>query len=214
MAQISNTEKIERKAGKNSEKNSEKSSEIPKMPGPFGSIWILIPCFYLFCVIFGTWFMALSQTEEIPYSTFMKHVDNGRVETLLIERKQILGKYKSGKYKMFTTQRIEDPDLLKRLSAKNIEFEGKTDDGFWDFLPWIIAPVLFFTFLSILSAKAAGKDGMAVRQLVTEALDHALTLLKKRRRLLEEAANLLLQKETLTQEDLQRLSEGPAGKAA
>lgn len=134
--------------------------KIENVPGKWSSAWILIPCLYLFCVSLATWFVAVGTTEPIPYSTFIKNVQEGKVSNLLIDRRQITGKYKSGKFKMFTTNRVEDPDLIKRLNQKNIDFEGKPEGGFWDFLPWLIGPILFFVFLSMLTAKAAGKDGM------------------------------------------------------
>jgi cell division protease FtsH len=53
----------------------------------------------------------------------------------------------------------------------------------------------------------------AVREIVDEAFERALGLLKERRRTLEDGAQALLAKETLVEEDLMRLVSGAAPRA-
>jgi cell division protease FtsH len=60
------------------------------------------------------------------------------------------------------------------------------------------------------SEDTAREIDCAVRDIVTRAFDRAITILTEKRSLLEQGAQLLLQKETLIEEDLQRLRQLPA----
>ena len=61
--------------------------------------------------------------EELPYSEFKTLLAAGNVAEVTVTRQSLLGKLKpeerSKEPKLFTTVRVEDPDLVKELNARN-----------------------------------------------------------------------------------------------
>ena len=87
--------------------------------------------------------VATQKLEELPYSEFRTLVVSGKVAEVTVTNQRVTGKLKSEgvskDQKLFTTIRVEDPDLVKELSARNVTFSGVIESTFLrDLLSWIV----------------------------------------------------------------------------
>ncbi len=103
------------------------------------------------------------QIEPIPYSDFVKYLDEGRIDRILIGTKTIQGQFKTpladGKTG-FVTTRVE-PDLADRLAGKDVEFAGAVESTFFrDLLSWIVPALVFFAVWFFLVRRMAESQGM------------------------------------------------------
>ena len=82
---------------------------------------------YVFLAIFAVilvhdFIVATQKLEELPYSEFRTLVAAGKVAEVTVTQQRVTGKLKaeegSKEQKLFTTVRVEDPDLVKELSAR------------------------------------------------------------------------------------------------
>ena len=81
----------------------------------------------------------------LPYSTFERLLDEGKIEQVVISADRIRGELREpidGKHH-FVTNRV-DPGLVSRLEGKGVEFSGEPPDPFLPMLLSWIVPVLFF----------------------------------------------------------------------
>ena len=73
------------------------------------------------------YFMA-RQVNTIPYSEFKRYVVEGKIQKLSIKPQQITGTLpqddKGGKDQQFVTVRVDDPELVKLLDEKKIDYTG------------------------------------------------------------------------------------------
>ncbi|MCP9452237.1 MAG: ATP-dependent zinc metalloprotease FtsH [Nitrospira sp.] len=92
--------------------------------------------------------VAMGKVEEVPYSQFKKWVADGKVAEVAVSSHVLTGKLKpEGEDKvgqLFTTVRVEDPDLVRELNAHGVVFAGVIETTFWrDLLSWIVPVALF-----------------------------------------------------------------------
>lgn len=92
--------------------------------------------------------VAMNRVEEVPYSQFKKWVKEGKVAEVAVTSHMLTGKLKpEGEEKvgqLFTTVRVEDPDLVRELNTHGVEFAGVIESTFWrDLLSWIVPVALF-----------------------------------------------------------------------
>ena len=92
--------------------------------------------------------MPMQTFEELPYSEFRTLVAAGNVTEVAVTRQALLGKLKpeegSKEPKLFTTVRVEDPDLVKELNAHNVKFTGMIESTFLRDIIWWVIPALIF----------------------------------------------------------------------
>ena len=88
---------------------------------------------YVFLAIFAVvlvhdFIVAMQKVEELPYSEFKTLLTAGKVAEITLTQQRLTGKLKqeegSKEQKLFTTVRVEDPDLVKELNAHNVRFNG------------------------------------------------------------------------------------------
>ena len=111
------------------------------------SIW------YVFLAIFAVilvhdFIVAMQKVEELPYSEFRSLVLSGKVAEVTVTHQRVSGKFKaeggSKEQKLFTTVRVEDPDLVKELNAHNVTFSGVIESTFLrDLLSWVVPALVF-----------------------------------------------------------------------
>jgi cell division protease FtsH len=111
------------------------------------SIW------YVFLAIFAVillhdFIVATQKIEEIPYSEFKSLLAAGKVTEVTVTQQRVTGTLKleegAKEQKLFTTVRVEDPDLIKELSAGNTKFSGAIESTFLrDILSWVLPAVVF-----------------------------------------------------------------------
>ena len=90
----------------------------------------------------------MQMLEELPYSEFKTLLAAGNVAEVTVTRQSLLGKLKpeegSKEPKLFTTVRVEDPDLVKELNVHNVKFTGMIESTFLRDIIWWVIPALIF----------------------------------------------------------------------
>jgi cell division protease FtsH len=103
-----------------------------------------------------------TQTKTIPYSEFLRLVDQGDVSDLVVGQSKITGTLKDAKVnepKQFTTYRVA-PELADKLAAAKLPFSGEPPPGFLvTVLGWIL-PSLGFLLLWVLMIRPMTGQGM------------------------------------------------------
>ncbi|MGH7184427.1 MAG: ATP-dependent zinc metalloprotease FtsH, partial [Nitrospiraceae bacterium] len=104
---------------------------------------------------------ATQKIDELPYSEFRTLVAAGKVAEVAVTPQRVTGKLKleegSKEQKLFTTVRVEDPDLVKELNERNVTFSGVIESTFLrDLLSWII-PALVFVGIWIFAIRRFGQ---------------------------------------------------------
>jgi len=109
--------------------------------------------FYVFLAIFAVilvhdFIVAMQKLEELPYSEFRTLVAAGNVAEVTVTQQRVTGKLKaeegSKEQKLFTTIRVEDPDLVKELNARSVTFSGVIESTFLrDLLSWVVPALVF-----------------------------------------------------------------------
>ncbi|NOT21530.1 MAG: ATP-dependent zinc metalloprotease FtsH [Nitrospiraceae bacterium] len=90
----------------------------------------------------------MQMLEELPYSEFKTLLAAGNVAEITVTRQSLIGKLKpeegSKELKLFTTVRVEDPDLVKDLNVRNVKFTGMIENTFLRDIMWWVIPALIF----------------------------------------------------------------------
>lgn len=119
-------------------------------------------------VVLGLWLSMLllglfsgGPVENIPYSSFITEVLEGKIEDINIGREEITGTIHLGnKRSKFKTFRVDDPGLTARLSEQKVKFRGEQDETFFQgVLTWLIPVFLMLALFSIFAERFAGKGG-------------------------------------------------------
>ena len=88
------------------------------------------------------------KVETIPYSQFKQYLVDGAVIKLTIGPENISGTLKGKEKKPgqeFTTIRVNDPDLVKDLDARKVNYSGHYESKFLSgLLSWVLPIGLFF----------------------------------------------------------------------
>jgi cell division protease FtsH len=145
------------------------SPEKNKKPLYYYYFISILIIFFLNWVIFP---MILQiNVHEVPYSEFLQKVDSGRVENVEIQQNQILFTETSdnGTDAIYKTGIIDDPELVKRLEEKKINFGAvipKRPNFFLQLLLSYGMPLLFFMGIGRLISRnmkqSAGKFGLSL----------------------------------------------------
>ena len=110
------------------------------------SIWYFLIIFLLITVV-QNYFLA-PKVENIPYSKFKQELAEGQVNNLVIAPDRITGKLKTKGDKgeqEFTTIRVEDPNLIKELDDRKVNYSGLYESKFLsNLLSWVFPLVIFF----------------------------------------------------------------------
>ncbi|MFZ1747666.1 MAG: ATP-dependent zinc metalloprotease FtsH [Nitrospirales bacterium] len=111
------------------------------------SIWYFIIAFWGLIILQEMYFAA-QHMDEVPYSQFKSWVQEDKVAEISITDKVIHGKLKSEKGgespQWFQTVRVDDPELVKLLEEKHVEYAGVIVSTLWkDVASWVV-PILVF----------------------------------------------------------------------
>ena len=111
------------------------------------SIWyVLIAVWIVF--ILHNWVVAMLAVEQIPYSRFIKALQDGQVTEVAVAQDRIQGKMKVIKdgrdmQKTFSTIRV-DPDLSQILREYDVTFKGVIESDFLKNLASWFVPLFLF----------------------------------------------------------------------
>ena len=106
------------------------------------------------------------QTKELNYSDFKQKVASGEVSDLTVAPTLITGTLKEaeGKESRFKTVRMEDPDLVRELTAKNVGFKAQADSSWVSNILfnvlWIFLLIGLWWFVFIRPQRNDGKSAM------------------------------------------------------
>jgi cell division protease FtsH len=107
-------------------------------------------------------YVQSQEVEPIPYSTFERYLNDGKIKSIAITDKHITGEFKApqdGKSRFITT-RVE-PDFAAKLDQKGVEFRGVVESTLLrDVLSWILPIALFFGVWWFLIRRMAGQGGV------------------------------------------------------
>jgi cell division protease FtsH len=121
-----------------------KKNALP--PKTHFSIWYFLLAFLLFSYLQQSFLSR--KVETIPYSQFKQELAAGNVSKLTIGPKNITGTLKEKDKKAtqeFTTIRVNDPDLVKELDERKVDYSGHYESKFMStVLSWIIPIAIFF----------------------------------------------------------------------
>ena len=124
------------------------------------SIWYVVLAI-IAIVLVHDFIVATQKLEELPYSEFRTFVAAGKVAEVSVTQQRVTGKLKpeegSKEQKLFTTVRVEDPELVKELSARNVTFSGVIESTFLkDIISWVV-PALVFVGIWFFAMKRFGQ---------------------------------------------------------
>ncbi len=117
-------------------------------------------------------YVATQHMDEVPYSQFKQWLIDDQVDEVAITETFINGKLKpdrvDGDPQWFKTIRVDDPDLVRILEEKNVEYAGVIVSTLWrDVASWVI-PILIFAgvwfFLLRKMGQGAGGGFMRIGQ--------------------------------------------------
>ncbi len=108
------------------------------------NIWYFIGAFFLLIIFQGLW-TQWRTVESIPYSDFLKYLQDGRIVEAVVQQNQITGKLKepiNGR-NLFVTNRV-DPALAEQMAKSGAMFTGTPENSFLSTLLSWVMPVLVF----------------------------------------------------------------------
>jgi len=111
------------------------------------SIWYVFLAIWA-VILVHDFIHALQKIEELPYSEFKKLVAAEKVAEVSVSNQALTGKLKpegeTKEQKLFSTIRVEDPDLVRTLHEHGVKFTGVIESTFWrDVLSWVLPALVF-----------------------------------------------------------------------
>ena len=119
------------------------------------SIWYVFLAIWA-VILLHDFISALNKIEEVPYSRFKQMVAEDKVAEVSVSTQTITGKLKQAQDKkaeskdsakepsLFTTIRIEDPDLVRDLDRHGVTVTGVIESTFFrDLLSWVLPALVF-----------------------------------------------------------------------
>ena len=111
------------------------------------SLWYFLIAFWAL-IILQEIYVASQHMDEVPYSQFKAWVQEDKVAEVSITSTIIHGKLKQDREseapQWFQTVRVDDPDLVRLLEEKQVQFAGVVISTLWkDVASWVV-PILIF----------------------------------------------------------------------
>lgn len=124
-------------------------------------LWYFVAAF-LGLVLVQSWLSQESVTERIPYSTFLDHLESGKIASVTVRAEEIEGRYRDpveGNTHFITN--IVPSDLTARLEQSGAEFDGTVQNTFLAaILSWVVPMILIFALWNFLLRGAIDKQGI------------------------------------------------------
>jgi cell division protease FtsH len=124
-------------------------------------LWYFVAAFFGLLLV-QSWLSQASVTQRIPYSTFLEHLEAGRIASVTVRAEQIEGRYRDpiDRNTHFVTN-IVPPDLTDRLEQSTAEFDGTVENTFLStLLSWLLPMILIFALWSFFLRGAIERQGM------------------------------------------------------
>jgi len=143
------------------EKNNTSKKPLPVSSKKFNfSLWYLVAV--LLALFIAQAYMGGQPHEKLSYSKFKELLNEDRIKNVVITQENIRGEASLDSANTpFEVVRVEDPDLVKQLEEKGIQFEGRFDSdwlkGF--FFAWILPLGIIILLWSFLIRRMGGGGG-------------------------------------------------------
>ncbi|MCX7990946.1 MAG: ATP-dependent zinc metalloprotease FtsH [Proteobacteria bacterium] len=118
------------------------------------AIWVFI--LLSFILLFNYYNQPAGKVSKILYSDFLIDVEDGKVDTVIIQNQKIQGHYRDGRE--FRTYIPPDPDVFKILREKGVKVEVRVEESsFWQnalisWLPMILFIAVWIFFMRQMQA--------------------------------------------------------------
>ncbi|MCX5886997.1 MAG: ATP-dependent zinc metalloprotease FtsH [Proteobacteria bacterium] len=107
-------------------------------------LWLLISLTMI--LVFNLFNQPKSKIEKVDYSDFRSSLESGSLKEVIIQGKNISGKYTNGKE--FKSYAPDDPDLVRALREKGVKLSAKPEDQ----SPWYMTILISWFPMIILIA--------------------------------------------------------------
>jgi cell division protease FtsH len=124
-------------------------------------LWYFVVAFFGL-MLAQSWLSQASVTQRIPYSTFLSHLEAGRIATVTVRAEQIEGRYREpvDRNTHFITN-IVPADLTDRLERAQTEFDGTVENTLLStVLSWLLPVLLIFALWSFVLRGAIERQGI------------------------------------------------------
>ena len=120
--------------------------------------WLIIAAFWLSLLFWPV--MHMARFETLSYNNFMSALAEGKFSEVVVHENELEATSIKDKYKIFKTNRIEDPALVKVLTKANVKFSSAGKGGSWSTFSSLLLPsLLFFVFWIMLLRNSASAGG-------------------------------------------------------
>ncbi|MBI3803613.1 MAG: ATP-dependent metallopeptidase FtsH/Yme1/Tma family protein [Nitrospirae bacterium] len=127
--------------------------------------WILFMILFMITVL--PFFFFSPQNHQTSYSDFKRLLREGKVKEVVISRETIQGTKtestgpEAGKEEPFSTVRVDDPNLISELQAKNIRYTGEIQNHWLKDLVlfWVLPAMVIFFIWSLFARRMSGGGG-------------------------------------------------------
>ncbi len=125
------------------------------------SIWYVLIVMWIILLV-QNFLMSMYTIQTIPYSKFLKLLNEKKITEVAITANQLQGKMKgegeANKEVMFRTVRV-DPDLSALLEQHNVTFKGEIESTFLrDILSWVIPIFIFGALWYFITKRITGQQ--------------------------------------------------------
>lgn len=130
---------------KNNKMNNDNKPNKSTMYYYLGLLLVVL-CFNLFFMPF----IKTSNTKQINYNEFNTMIENKKVESVLIDKDKLIIKLKGEDKKTYLTGYIEDPEMLSKLDANDVEYSKaiqKENSPLQNFIISWILPIFIFAII-------------------------------------------------------------------
>ncbi|MDT8854649.1 ATP-dependent zinc metalloprotease FtsH [Paracoccaceae bacterium Fryx2] len=124
-------------------------------------LWYFVAAF-MGLMLVQSWLSEAQVTQRIPYSTFLAHLESGRIASVTVRAEQIDGRYIDAidGHTHFITN-IVPPELTERLERSKAEFDGTVQNTFLaTLLSWVVPVLLIFALWSFFLRGMIDRQGM------------------------------------------------------
>jgi cell division protease FtsH len=122
------------------------------------SVFIILLLIILGFFIFNIYPKSKKEYENVIFSDFVSAVQTGKIASVTMQGRNIIGAYKEGKD--FKSYAPEDPELMKMLRENNVKITAKPDDepGFWQsiLVSWVPMLLLIGVWIFFMRQMQAG----------------------------------------------------------
>ncbi len=129
--------------------------------GPPGKLAVWYVLGFLFLMTLGQALFVFEPGRAIPYSEFKALLQAGQIADVIVGETTITGTLESGDpTAAFSTNRIDDPDLVSELQQRGVTFSGETRNTWGAAVIGWILPLLFLVALwSFMFRRMGGAGG-------------------------------------------------------